>query len=104
MTQEELRAKLESYDLKGATMKQLLADRDFARDMYSIYARMGRAMNNVMDSLVYEGRKIDPTRELDDAMTELSRAIGLEQARYYNHAETLGCEIDERLNKMDSNN
>ena len=26
MTQNELRTKLESYDLKGATMKQLLAD------------------------------------------------------------------------------
>lgn len=103
MTQEELRTKLNDYDIEGATLKQLIADRDFARDMYSIYARMGRAMNNVMDSLVYEGRKIDPTRELDDAMTELSRAIGLEQARYYNHAETLGCEIDERLSKIDNN-
>ena len=95
MTQEELRAKLESYDLKGATMEELISDRDSARDMYwKCSSRHSLVYNNVRDT-VYG------TAEVDYARTELLSAIRLEAEIYYYHASRLGSEILARLSKMD---
>lgn len=104
MEQEELRAKLESYDLKDATLKQLITDRDFARDMYFSCTRKYRAVYNAIYNTAYECSTERPTRELADAATELLRAIRFEENEYYLQAERLGYEIKERLDKMDSNN
>lgn len=101
MTQEELRAKLESYDIKGATLKQLIADRDTARDLYLKCSRMYSDVCEA-DDRCYYGRR--SPREINDAVAELLRAIRSEEEEYYHHAETLEYEINERLSKIDSNN
>lgn len=103
MTQEELRTKLESYDTNEATLNQLIADRDFARDMYLSCTRKYSAVYDAVRNTTCECYKEIPTRELDDATTELLRAIRLEGEIYHHHAETLGCEINERLSKIDNN-
>ena len=107
MTQEELRTKLNGYDLKGATLKQLIEDRDFARDMYlSSTRRYSTVCNAVYDvrSTTCECRKDCPTREVEAAVTELLSAMLIDQEEYFHHMETLENEINERLSKMDSNN
>lgn len=100
MTQEELRTKLESYAIKGATLKQLLADRDIARDLYLSCTRMYSDVCEA-DDRCYYGRR--SPREIGTAVTELLRAIRSEEEMYYHHAETLEYEINERLSKIDSN-
>lgn len=104
MTLEELRAKLESYDLEGAKIKQLISDRDIALDMCLSCSRKYSVVYSAVRNTTYECDKEMPTRELDDATTELLRAIRLEWEIYNHHAITLGDEIIERLNKIDSNN
>ena len=104
MTQEELRAKLESYDLKGATLKQLISARDIAQDMCLSCIRKYSVVYSAVRNTTYECDREMPTSEVDDATSELLRAIRLEGEIYNNHTITLGLEILERLNKMDSNN
>lgn len=104
MTQEELRAKLERYDTKEATIKQLLADRDIARDMFLSRVRMRSTVYDAIRNIILKCEEERPTREVDDATTELLEAIRFEEYEYFRHAEKLGHEINERLSKMDSNN
>lgn len=104
MTQEELRAKRENYDLEGATLRQLISDRDFAREMYLRCVRMRSTVYDAIRNIILKCEEERPTREVDDATTELLEAIRFEEYEYFRHAEKLGHEINERLSKMDSNN
>lgn len=103
MTQEELKAKLNDYDLKGATMEELISDRDSARDMYAKCSNMHSAIYDAVRGADDEPYGERPTREVDDATTELLSAIRLEAEIYYLHASRLGVELVERLSKMDNN-
>lgn len=104
MRQEELRAKRGNYDLEGATLRQLISDRDFAREMYLRCVRMRSAVYDAIRNIILKCEEERPTREVDDATTELLEAIRFEEYEYFHHAETLRYEIEERLSKMDSNN
>ena len=104
MEQEKLKAELERYDIKGATLKQLISDRDFARDMFLSRVRMRSAVYDAIRNIILKCEEERPTREVDDATTELLEAIRFEEYEYFHHAETLRYEIEERLSKMDSNN
>lgn len=104
MTQEELRENLKRYDFEGVTLKQLIADRDFARDMFLSRVRMRSTVYDAIRNIILKCEEERPTREVDDATTELLEAIRFEEYEYFRHAEKLGHEINERLSKMDSNN
>ncbi len=78
MTQEELRAKLESYDLKGATLKQLLADRDIAKEAQAQLQRSYRELGNYNIA----GGLGTTTDEVRDRMNECLQAIADEGAMY----------------------
>lgn len=103
MTQEELREKLESCVIEDATLKQLIADRDFARDMFLSRVRMRSTVYDAIRNIILKCEEERPTREVDDATTELLEAIRFEEYEYFRHAEKLGHEINERLSKMDNN-
>lgn len=103
MTQEELRAKLYGYDLKGATMEELISERDSARDMYAKCSNMHSAIYDAVRGADDEPYGERPTREVDEATSKLLSAIRFEGDEYYHHASRLGVEIIERLSKMDNN-
>lgn len=99
MTQKKLRAKLESYDLKGATLKQLLADRDIARDMY-------KSLSNLYGVIFHASNTVWATRsseDLENANSKLFETVRLEADMRFKHMCRLADEIDERLSKMGNN-
>lgn len=95
MTQEELRAKLESYDLKGATMKQLLADRDIAKEAQAQLQRSYRELRNYNIA----GWAGTTTDEVRDRMNECFQAIADEGAMYGAFVSRASEEIYKRLDK-----
>lgn len=92
MTQEELRAKLESYDLKGATIKQLLADRDIAKEAQMQLQRSHKELRNY--NIAGFGT---PTDEVRDCMIECLHAIADEEAMYGAFVSRASEEIAKRL-------
>lgn len=95
MTQEELRAKLESYDLKGATLKQLLADRDIAKEVQAQLQRSYRELRNYNIA----GWAGTTTDEVRDRMNECLQAIADEAAMYGAFVGRASEEIYKRLDK-----
>lgn len=95
MTQNELRAKLESYDLKGATLKQLLADRDSAREAQAQLQRSYRELGNYNIA----GWAGTTTDEVRDCMNECLKAIADEGAMYGAFFNKASEEIYKRLDK-----
>lgn len=95
MTQAELRAKLESYDIKGVTLKQLLADRDFAKEAQAQLQRSHRELRyyNVAGWL---GTTTDEVR---DRMNECLQAFADEGAMYGVFVSRASKEIYKRLEK-----
>lgn len=99
MTQEELRAKLERYDVKGTDTVYLLFDRDEARDMTLSYNLLRR------DLYDYLGRcwPAELTDEVKEAMSNLIKLISDEIEMYESFSLRVGREMGERLNKKGSN-
>ena len=95
MTQEELRTKLESYDLKGATIKQLLADRDIAKEAQMHLQRSYKELRNYN---IAGGAGIT-TDEVRDRMNECLQAIADEGAMYGAFVSRASEEIYKRLDK-----
>lgn len=95
MTQDELRAKLESYDLKGATIKQLLADRDFAKEAQAQLQRSYRELRNYNIA----GWAGTTTDEVRDRMNECLQATADEGAMYGAFVSRASEEIYKRLDK-----
>lgn len=95
MTQEELRAKLESYDTKEATIKQLLADRDIAKEAQAQLQRSYRELRNYNIA----GWAGSPTDEVRDCMIECLQAIAAEGAMYGAFVSRASEEIYKRLEK-----
>lgn len=95
MTQEELRAKLESYDLKGATIKQLLADRDIAKEAQAQLQRSHKELRNYNIAGGFD----TPTDEVRDCMIECLHAIADEGAMYGAFVSRASEEIAKRLDK-----
>lgn len=95
MTQNELRAKLESYDLKGATIKQLLADRDIAKEAQAQLRRSYKELRNYNIA----GGLGTTTDEVRDRMNECLQAIADEGAMYGAFVSRASEEIYKRLDK-----
>lgn len=96
MTQNELRAKLESCDLKGATLKQLLADRDIAHEMQLQLHRSCMELRNY--NIV--GWVNSPTDEVRDRMNECLEAIATEGDLYGAFVSRADEEIAKRLKAL----
>lgn len=95
MTLEELRAKLESYDLKGVTLKQLLSDRDIAKEAQMQLQRSYKELRNYNIA----GWAGSPTDEVRDCMIECLQAIADEAAMYGAFVSSASEEIYKRLDK-----
>lgn len=95
MTLEELRAKLESYDIKGVTLKQLLADRDIAKEAQMQLQRSHKELRNYNIA----GWAGSPTDEVRDCMIECLQAIAAEAAMYGAFVSSASEEIYKRLDK-----
>lgn len=95
MTQEELRAKLESYDTKGATLKQLIADRDIAKEAQMQLQRSHKELRNYNIAGGFD----TPTDEVRDCMIECLHAIADEGAMYGAFVSRASEEIYKRLDK-----
>lgn len=95
MTQEELRAKLESCDVKSEETVFLPFDRDEARDMTLSYNLLRR------DLYDYLGRDwpMELTDEVKEAMSTLIKLISDEIEMYDSFALRIGREMASRLNK-----
>lgn len=95
MTLEELRAKLESYDIKGVTLKQLLADRDIAKEAQAQLQRSYRELRNYNIA----GWAGTPTDEVRDRMNECFQAVADEAAMYGAFVGRASEEIVKRVDK-----
>lgn len=95
MTQEDLRAKLESYDIKGVTLKQLLADRDIAKGAQMQLQRSYRELCNYNIA----GWLGTTTDEVRDRMNECLQAIADDGAVYGAFVSRASEEIYKRLDK-----
>lgn len=93
MTQEELRTKLNGYDLKGVTMKQLLADRDIAKEAQAQLQRSYRELRNYNIA----GWAGTTTDEVRDRMNECLQAIADEGAMYGAFVSRASEEIRKRV-------
>lgn len=95
MTQNELRAKLESYDLKGATIKQLIADRDIAKEAQMQLQRSHKELRNYNIA----GGAGTITDDVRDRMNECLKAIVDEGAMYGAFVSRASEEIYKRLDR-----
>ena len=97
MTQEELRAKLESYELKGEDTGHILFDRDEALCMTIGYNNLRRALYD------YTSRDWpkELTGEVGEALSNLIKVISAEIEMYDSFAILLGQELVVRLKKDD---
>lgn len=95
MTQDELKEKLESYDVKSKETIFLPFDRDEARDMTLSYNLLRR------DLYDYLGREwpMELTDEVKEAMSTLIELISDEIEMYDSFALRIGREMASRLNK-----
>ena len=94
MTQEELRAKLESNDIEGSTIKQLILVRDAARDAQ---AQLQRTCNEIRKYNTLGG--LTTTDEVRDRINECLQAIADEGAMYGAFVSRASEEIYKRLDK-----
>lgn len=92
MTQEELRAKLESCVIEGATLKQLISDRDFARETQAQLLRSYRELRNY--NIAGWGTTTDEVR---DRKNECLQAVADEAAMYGAFVDRASEEIAKRL-------
>lgn len=95
MTQNELRAKLESYDIKDVTLKRLIEDRDIAREAQSQLQRSYRELRNYNIA----GWLGTTTDEVRDRMNECFQAVADEAAMYGAFVGRASEEIEKRLDK-----
>lgn len=95
MTQDELRARLENSDIKGATLKDLLANRELAQEKQ---AQLKRSCNELRNYNVVGGNGT-PTDEVQDRMKECTKAIVDELLLYGAFVSRVSEEIDKRLEK-----
>ena len=95
MTQEELRAKLESYDIKDVTLKRLIEDRDIAREAQAQLLRSYRELRNYNIA----GTTTDEVR---DRMNECLQAVADEAAMYGAFVDRASEEITKRLEMSDN--
>ena len=93
MTQEELRAKLESCVIEDATLKQLISDRDFAREVQSQLQRSYKELRNYNIA----GGLGTTTDEVRDKMNECLQAIADEGAMFGAFVSRASEEIAKRL-------
>lgn len=98
MTQEELRAKLESYDVKSEETGHLRFDRKEALCMAMGYNDLRRALYD------YTSRDWpkEQTDEVGEAISTLIELISDESEIYESFSLRVGREMGKRLNKIDS--
>lgn len=94
MTQEELRAKLETNDIEGSTIEQLILVRDAARDAQ---AQLHRSCNELRGYNTSSG--LSTTDEVRDRINECLQAIESEVAIYRAFVSRVNEEIYKRLDK-----
>lgn len=94
MTQEELRTKLESNDIEGSTIEQLILVRDAARDAQ---AQLHRSCNELRKYNTLGG--LTTTDEVRDRINECLQAMADERAIYGAFVSRVTEEIYNRLDK-----
>ena len=99
MTQEELRAKLESYDVKGAEAYSLLWRNDSAREMAKNYERLA----DELFAFTKEKLALQPTYEVIEAARKLRELILDERVMYKKHAGLIKRELMARLEQEENN-
>lgn len=97
MTQEELRAKLETNDIEGSTIEQLILVRDAARDAQ---AQLHRSCNELRNYNVVGGY-FTTTDEVRDRINECLQAIESEVAIYGAFVSRVNEEIYKRVDATD---
>ena len=92
MTQEELKAKLESYDLKSLTTKRLLVAKDIARDKLGKLQRIHNALRgyNAVGGTYF-------TSDLKDSIDECLQAVAYEKDIYGAFVSRISEEIHKRI-------
>lgn len=95
MTQEELRAELESYDTNEATLKQLVAVRDNVREKQ---IQLRRSYNEISNYYI-TGGFCATTDEVRDRLDECLSAIAVELAVYGDLVNRVNREFCKRLDK-----
>lgn len=95
MTQNELRARLENSDLKGATIKKLLAYRDSAKEKQAQLKRTYDELYGYNDV----GGYCPISDEVQDRMKECTKAIAGDMFLYGAFVSRVSEEIDKRLEK-----
>lgn len=97
MTQEELRAKLETNDIEGSTIEQLILVRDAARDAQ---AQLHRSCNELRNYNVVGGY-FTTTDEVRDRINECLQAMADERAIYGAFVSRVREEIIKRVDATD---
>ncbi|MDY4245742.1 MAG: hypothetical protein SOX65_04595 [Porphyromonas sp.] len=99
MTQEELRAKLESYDVKGAEAYALLWRNDSVREMVKNYEDLA----DELFDFTKEKLALQPTYEVIEVARKLRELILAERAMYRKHSALIKRELMARLEQEESN-
>lgn len=95
MTQEELKAKLESYDLEVVPIKQLVAVRDNVREKQ---IQLRRSYNELSNYYI-TGGFCATTDEVRDRLDECLSAIAVELAIYGDLVNRVNREFIKRLDE-----
>lgn len=99
MTQEELKEKLESYDVKGAEAYALLWRNNSVREMVKNYADLA----DELFAFTKEKLALQPTYEVIEAALKLRELILYERAMYKKHAGLIKQELMARLEQEENN-
>lgn len=99
MTQEELRAKLESYDVKGAEAYALLWRNDSVREMVKNYEDLA----DELFDFTKEKLALQPTYEVIEVARKLRELILYERVMYKKHAALIKRELMARLEQEENN-
>jgi hypothetical protein len=95
MTQEELRTKLESYDIKKAEAYDLIYQNDDAREMAINY----KHMEDALFACLKAKWQIKPSDEIRETIEKLLDLIFDEELMYKEHSACIERELAARLNK-----
>lgn len=99
MTQDELKEKLESYDVKGAEAYALLWRNDSVREMVKNYEDLA----DELFDFTKEKLALQQTYEVIEVARQLRELILYESAMYKKHAVLIKRELMARLEQEENN-
>lgn len=95
MTQEELRTKLNDYDIEGAEAYDLIYQNDDAREMAINY----KHMEDALFACLKAKWQIKPSDEIRETIEKLLELIFDEELMYKEYSACIERELAARLNK-----